>query len=186
MLELWNISVSVRHNYYLKVKLILYIKSIMSQTHQPNIFPNRIVPLEKNKKQIPTLSNFESNVANKFGYFAISLNRFRQHGSTSFKIEATSVCAQIIFWVFFTNTCIKTTFLWFVVRGYFGPLEFYDQIAAVDYLMCSSMIFAGLKTWGPRYPIHGMFKTNQLGLSYHFMIKCFYLIYRNSPPNLDS
>ncbi len=75
---------------------ILY--QIMSETHQPNKFPITFDPLGKQTRKGSKLCQYEYNVANKLGYFGVTLNRFSQDASTGFEIVSTSVFVQIIFW----------------------------------------------------------------------------------------
>ncbi len=100
-------------------------------------------------------SRYEREVANKLGYFAITLTGFYRDPFGNYRLKSTAPIAQLIFWGCYLNTFIKAVFLCFLVTDYFGPVVFLDKIAALDYILCVGIAVCGTLVWGKRYPLHG-------------------------------
>ncbi len=156
----------------------------MSETYHPNL-------LDRNKHNSAKLSKYENNIANKLSYFGVTLNRFSQNDVGNYKMISSSFIAQLIFWGFYINTCIKIIFLCFMVGQNIGKLQFFDKIVALDYILCASLIFVGIQVWGLRYPFHG--KHSNLhhylldNIINHKIILSFEKLYcRNSTQFLDN
>lgn len=140
----------------------------MAQIHQTNNFTKTTVLKESKYLPSSRLSQYENYIANKLGYLGVTLSQFSLNVSGKYNIVPTSFIAQLIFCAYYTNSFIKIIFLCFMARGYFGPLVFFDKIAALCFVLVSSIIFLGTLIYGSRYPFHG--KKNELNL-----IICTYL-----------
>lgn len=111
---------------------------------------------------------YQRKIVNNLGYFAMARTRVGirlkttelkntgKQAKEEFYLESTSVVAQLIYWFFYTNTSIKAIFLAFLITGYFGPVEFLDKIAALDYILCVGIVTFGSCIWFKRYPLYGM------------------------------
>ncbi len=127
-----------------------------------------------NKKQNGAkLCQYENYIANKLGYCGVTLNRFSQDSVGNYKIIPSSSSAKFIFWGFCINTSIKIVFLCFMMKYYFGSLQFFDKIAALDYILCASLIFVGVQVWGLRYPFQGKHSVSHLIFKLSIQILCY-------------
>ncbi len=85
----------------------------------------------------------------------MTLTHFHQDSLGNYSLKSTTPLAQFTFWGCTVNVLIKFAVLGFLVIGYFGPLEFLDKIAPLDYILCASIPLIGTSIFGFRYPLHG-------------------------------
>lgn len=67
-------------------------------------------------------------------------NGSRPSGEKQYRLERLSLFEALLWLVLHVNVLIKTVFLVFVVVDYFGPVEFLDKVATLDYFLCSGQV----------------------------------------------
>ncbi len=101
---------------------------------------------------------FQRKLFNRLGYFGINTTRIIQHTSytsQSYLLTKNTVCALLMYTVLHVNVTIKGIFLVFVLMEYFGPVEFLDKIASLDFILCICLVGIGASMLLFRYPFYG-------------------------------
>ncbi len=122
-----------------------------------NLSVSSIVQLDAQppNKKVVEYCEYERKIANRLGYADVSRTYFYRDALGNYSLKSTTPLAQFMYWAGTVNLLIKLAFLVFLVAGYFGPLEFLDQIAALDYILCAFIAFNGMYIFMFRYPLHG-------------------------------
>lgn len=101
---------------------------------------------------------FQRKVLSKLGYFGISTARIQEYGSYTgqhYELTGNTTVGILMYFILHVNVSIKAVFLAFLVTDYFGPIEFLDKIASLDYILCTGLVVIGAWMFLFRYPFYG-------------------------------
>lgn len=101
---------------------------------------------------------FQRKILSKLGYFGISTTRIIEFGSYTgqhYQLTGNTALGMFMYIILHINVTIKAIFLAFLVMGYFGQVEFLDQIASLDYILCTGLVVIGAWMFLLRYPYYG-------------------------------
>lgn len=101
---------------------------------------------------------FQRKILSRLGYFGISTTRIMEFGSytgQNYHLSSNTAFGIFMYTVLHINVTIKAIFLAFLVMDYFGPIEFLDKIASLDYILCTGLVVIGAWMFLLRYPYYG-------------------------------
>lgn len=106
--------------------------------------------------------SYQRNILKYLGYFGISTARILKnttiaagHSGQYYTLTSNTLLGTFMYGILHINVTIKAIFLGFLVSGYFGPVDFLDQIASLDYILCSGLVVIGAFVFLLRYPFYG-------------------------------
>ncbi len=105
-------------------------------------------------------AKYQRTILNNLAYFAGTTTRILKRSSSKNGIGAyyltnNTLFGALLYWAYHINALIKAVFLVFLMTNYFGPVMFFDKIAAVDYILCFGLMVIAFFIWSKRYPFYG-------------------------------
>lgn len=112
------------------------------------------------KHENEEFAKYQRSVLNNLAYFAgtttrISKRSSSKDGTGAYYLTNNTMFGVLLYWAYHINALIKAVFLAFLMTDYFGPVMFFDKIAAVDYILCFWLVVIALFIWFKRYPFYG-------------------------------
>ncbi len=89
---------------------------------------------------------FQRKLFNQLGYFGTTTTRIIRldsYAGLNYSLNSNTVFALLIYTILLINAIIKGIFLAFVITEYFGPVEFLDKIASLDFILCICLVGIG-------------------------------------------
>ncbi|CAL8142557.1 unnamed protein product [Orchesella dallaii] len=128
-----------------------------------NAFLNDFDTNNKSTRRNSEFTSYQRKVLNRLSHFGVSRalilklasNSSRSSGSSEkYSIENIPTICNAVYWILRVNAGIKAVFLAFLVMDYFGPVVFFDKIAALDFILCIALIVLADSIWSLRYPFY--------------------------------
>jgi len=111
----------------------------------------------KNQSQ-QEFCSYQRKIIGKTPYLAV--NRFQivklnSKFTTRYYLDSIPTIGNLMYWILTVNSGIKSVFLAFLALEYFGPVEFVDKIAVLDYVLCVALTCLSWSIYFNKYPFYG-------------------------------
>ncbi|CAL8089567.1 unnamed protein product [Orchesella dallaii] len=90
---------------------------------------------------------------NSFRWTALARSVIKRDGSFGYRVKASPILSQLVWYVYLINTVGKLIFLSLLVTDHFGEIEFLDKICGADYILIGVMVLLAYIIW-QRYPLY--------------------------------